>query len=195
MIFIRKKISWVLISTFLFLCVTVKIYADSGLEIDKLENSEIKISHAEKIAEAGNEINEEINKYKNSDEYKRDLLKVNMEKELGIKIKELKPITCEITYYSSLASENGSYGMKTASGENMNSKTVANNFLDFGTDLYIEGHGYKVVEDTGSDRHFNRVSRFDVYVPRNDGESDSDYYKRVNMMGRDTETGYIIVED
>ncbi|WP_024622626.1 3D domain-containing protein, partial [Metaclostridioides mangenotii] len=140
-------------------------------------------------------LNSAIKEYYNSDEYKMYKLKANIENETGIKIKELQAITCNITYYSSLACENGKYGFKTASGTMMNDKTVANNFLSFGTDLYIDGYGHKIVHDRGSSRHFNTVNRFDVYVPRNNGEGDSVYYKRVNNMGRKTVTGYILVEE
>jgi 3D (Asp-Asp-Asp) domain-containing protein len=140
-------------------------------------------------------LNEAIETYYNSEEYKIAQFKLNLENKVGFKIKEVQPITCKLTYYSSLASENGKYGMKTASGVMMNSQTVANNFLSFGTDLYMEGYGHKTVHDRGSNKHFNTVNRFDVYVPRNSGESDSAYYKRVNKMGRKTVTGYILIKE
>ncbi|MBU5307973.1 hypothetical protein KQI18_09260 [Clostridioides mangenotii] len=184
-----------MISTLLFLLVTVKIYADSDTELQKADNVMFRKGQTHMVAEVSTALNKGLNDYINSDEYKNLMVKTDLEKELGIKIKEIKPIVCKITYYSSLACENGPYGLKTASGVNMNSKTVANNFLKFGTDLYIEGQGHKVVEDTGSNKHFNTVNRFDVYVPRNENESDDSYYKRVNNMGRKTSIGYIIVKE
>lgn len=74
----------------------------------------------------------------------------------------------------------------------MRSNTVANNFLPFFTDVYIEGYGMKEVHDTGSPRYFNASNKFDVYVPRNPGENDSNYFRRVNSYGRKIVQGYII---
>ncbi len=40
--------------------------------------------------------------------------------------------------------------------------------------------------------NFNNVYRYDVYIPRNSGESDSAYLSRVNNMGKKTVTAYIL---
>ena len=195
MIFIRKKILWVLVSTLLFLLVTVTIYAETDTSVKKVDDEMFKKGQTHIVSEVSAVLQKGLNEYKNSEEYKLFKVREDLEKELGVDIKKIEPIVCEITYYSSLACENGPYGLKTASGVDMNSKTVANNFLDFGTDLYINGHGHKVVQDTGNKRYFGTVNRFDVYVPRNNNESESSYYNRVNNMGRKTTTGYIIVKD
>lgn len=66
----------------------------------------------------------------------------------------------------------------------MTNGQIANNQLPFGTKVYIDGHGMKTVEDRGSKRYFNTVTKADVFVPRNAGESDSAYWRRVNNMGK-----------
>ena len=97
----------------------------------------------------------------------------------------------ELSFYSDLNCENG-YGNLTASGKTLSDGMIANNYLDFGTNVYIDGYGLKVVEDRGSYKYFNAVNKADVFVPRIQGESDSEYYKRVNMLGRKNVDGYIL---
>lgn len=190
--YIRKKVIFALLTILVLVGIFIKVHAKTD---EELPVTNFKYDANILVKESAIALNQAIKDYHNSDEYKMYKLKTKIENETGIKIKELQAITCNITYYSSLACENGKYGLKTASGIMMNGKTVANNFLSFGTDLYINGYGHKVVHDRGSSKHFNTVNRFDVYVPRNSGESDSVYYKRVNNMGRKTVTGYILVEE
>lgn len=99
--------------------------------------------------------------------------------------------TFEISFYSDLNCENG-FGNITATGKTLEGGMIANNFLEFGTKVYIEGLGLKTVEDRGSKKYFNAVNKADVFVPRNHGESDSEYYKRVNNLGRKYIDGYIL---
>ncbi|MGL5380400.1 MAG: 3D domain-containing protein, partial [Clostridium sp.] len=100
--------------------------------------------------------------------------------------------TMEISYYSDLAIENSKYGNITATGKVLEDGMIANNHLDFGTNVYIEGEGLKVVEDRGSNKYFSKITACDVLVPRNPGESSSDYYKRVNNKGRKQLKGYVL---
>lgn len=170
----------------------------SVLTLILLLNSPIKISESSEISLQ--QIKYNNNKYILKDENfkvseeqkKRDNLVQKIIDETGLSIVSLTKITCNISFYSSLACENGTYGLKTASGVNMNSKTVANNHLPFGTNLYIEGYGHKVVHDTGNEKYFKTIHDFDVYVPRLPNEDDMTYYKRVNDMGRKQVVGYII---
>lgn len=99
--------------------------------------------------------------------------------------------TFEISFYSDLNCENG-FGNLTASGKTLSDGMIANNFLDFGTNVYIEGYGLKTVEDRGSKKYFNAVNKADVFVPRIEGETDDQYYRRVNMLGRKNVDGYIL---
>ena len=180
-------------------------YKDEQL-IDRIRKSEynprtmveVKLEEKRLQEEYNNKVQEQIDKiaeYKRSYEYKLREETRSWRLPLGITVDQLHPIKAELSFYSSLPCENGIYGLKTASGIDMKSNTVANNFLSFFTDVYIEGHGMKEVHDTGSPKYFNGYNKFDVYVPRNPGENTSDYYKRVNNMGRYYAQAYIIKEN
>ena len=56
--------------------------------------------------------------------------------------------------------------------------------------FYLEG--IKVVEDRGSDKYFSTINSCDVFVPRNPGENDAEYFSRVNAKGRHYKQSYII---
>lgn len=108
----------------------------------------------------------------------------------GLKSTDNIKLTFELSFYTDLNCENG-YGNLTASGKILADGMIANNFLPFGTKIYIEGYGMKTVEDRGSKKYFNSVNKIDVLVPRLSGENDYEYYKRVNAMGRKHVVGYI----
>lgn len=163
-------------------------YKPKDMIESKLEEKRIQEEYNNKVQERINKIAE----YKRSEEYKIREETRNWRLPLGITVDQLQPIQAKLSFYTSLPSENGIYGLKTASGIDMREDTVANNFLQFFTDVYIEGYGLKEVHDTGSPKYFNTYNKFDVYIPRNPGESDSDYHRRVNNMGRQTRQAYII---
>ena len=166
-------------------------YSPKAMIDAKIEEEQLKEEYDNKIQEQINKIAE----YKRSDEYKLREETSEWRLPLGITVDQLHPIEAKISFYSSLPCENGIYGLKTASGVDMQENTVANNFLPFFTNVYIEGYGMKEVHDTGSPKYFNTYDKFDIYVPRNPGENDSDYYKRVNDMGRQVKKAYIIKEN
>ena len=87
-----------------------------------------------------------------------------------------------ITFYTSLPDEGGGLGL-TASGKNVSYGMVANNHLPFGTKIQLEGLGVFTVEDRGSKTHFKDPNKLDVFIPRQKGESDSQYKSRVLAMG------------
>ena len=109
----------------------------------------------------------------------------------GVNLIGYSKITFEVSFYSDLNCENG-FGNITATGKTLGDGMIANNFLEFGTKVYIEGLGLKTVEDRGSKKYFNAIDKVDVFVPRINGESDSEYYKRVNNLGRKNIDGYIL---
>ena len=109
----------------------------------------------------------------------------------GIDLIGYSKVTFEVSFYSDLNCENG-FGNITATGKTLEDGMIANNFLEFGTKIYIEGLGLKTVEDRGSKKYFNAINKIDVFVPRINGESDSEYYKRVNSLGRKNIDGYIL---
>lgn len=96
-----------------------------------------------------------------------------------------------LTYYTSLNSENG-YGAITCTGERLRDGIVANNVYELGTRIQLEGYGEVVVADRGSNKHFDTEERLDVYIARENDESNYEYSKRVNNMGKVKITGYIL---
>lgn len=115
----------------------------------------------------------------------------NLAEITGLDVTGYEKHTFEVAFYSDLNCENG-FGNITATGEVLEDGVIANNFLDFGTKVYIEGLGVKTVKDRGSKKYFYDVSKIDVFVPRNNNESDYEYYERVNSMGRKKVNGYIL---
>ena len=137
---------------------------------------------------------EELVEYIGSDEYKLREETRSWRLPRGISIDQLQPIMMEISYYSDLAIENSKYGNITAKGKTLQNGMIANNHLDFGTNVYIEGEGMKVVEDRGNSKYFSTVTACDVFVPRVSGENNTEYFNRVNAKGRHYKQAYIIKE-
>ena len=174
------------------------------LLIDKIKKEynpsamiETKLEEKRKQEEFDNKVQKQMEvivEYIGSDEYKLREETRRWRLPLGITVDQLQPIKAELSFYSDLACENGAYGLKTASGTDMQDNTVANNFLPFFTNVYIEGYGMKEVHDTGSPKYFNAYNKFDVYVPRIPGENDTEYYNRTNAKGRHYKQAYIIKE-
>ena len=158
---------------------------------------EVKLEEIRKQEEMDNKVKkqkEEIAKYIGSDEYKLREETRSWRLPRGISIDQLQPIMMEISYYSDLAIENSKYGNITATGKTLQNGMIANNYLDFGTNVYIEGEGMKVVEDRGSLKYFSTVAACDVFVPRIPGENNTEYFNRVNAKGRHYKQAYIIKE-
>lgn len=86
-----------------------------------------------------------------------------------------------LTFYTELNCENG-YGPITCRGESLKPGMVANNVLPLDTKIQLNGIGNVVVSDRGGSS-FNNSTRLDVFVPRKSGESDKNYYRRVNNLG------------
>lgn len=158
---------------------------------------EVKLEEIRKQEEMDKKIQEQIEElveYIGSDEYKLREETRSWRLPRGISIDQLQPIMMEISYYSDLAIENSKYGNITATGKTLQNGMIANNYLDFGTNVYIEGEGMKVVEDRGSLKYFSTVAACDVFVPRMPGENNTEYFNRVNAKGRHYKQAYIIKE-
>lgn len=158
---------------------------------------EVKLEEKRKQEEMDRKIQEQIEElveYIGSDEYKLREETRSWRLPRGISIDQLQPIMMEISYYSDLAIENSKYGNITATGKTLQNGMIANNYLDFGTNVYIEGEGMKVVEDRGNSKYFSTVAACDVFVPRMPGENNTEYFNRVNAKGRHYKQAYIIKE-
>ena len=97
-----------------------------------------------------------------------------------------------LTFYTSLESENSSAGAVTCQNKPLSRGGVANNVIPQNTKIYLNKWGEVIVNDKGSNKHFSVDTRLDVYIPRESGENDTQYSRRVNKMGKQKVYGYII---
>lgn len=98
--------------------------------------------------------------------------------------------TFRLSFYTNLPSENGGWTI-TASGKSLRRGMCASNYYPIGTKIYLSGYGTVTVEDRGGS-DFNSSSRLDIFIPRRSGESSSQYYRRVNNMGKPTTSGRVL---
>ncbi|EHJ01024.1 MULTISPECIES: 3D domain-containing protein [unclassified Clostridium] len=115
-----------------------------------------------------------------------------LKKEQKDKINEQESKEFTLTFYTSLKSENSSAGAVTCENKPLTPGGVANNILPLNTKIYLEGYGQVVVNDRGSNKYFNVDNKLDVYIPREPGENDKQYFRRVNDYGIQKVKGYII---
>lgn len=97
-------------------------------------------------------------------------------------------VTMILTFYGDFSHENGGYAGIDAQGNKLVAGTVASNIYPFGTQFKLNGQIFTVRDRGGS--NFNNSNRLDVFVPRQSGESDSDYSKRIKQYGKRTVTMY-----
>lgn len=139
----------------------------------------------------------ELVKHINSQEYKDKVSRQRILDELSVKtgmnVNDYEEYNLELSFYTDLQEEN-TPGQQSicANGDVLDSSVIANNVLSIGTDVYIEGFGTKEVKDRGSEKYFGHIEKCDVFIERHSGESDNDYFNRVNNMGRIVKKGYVI---
>ena len=97
------------------------------------------------------------------------------------------------SFYTSLSSENGGNEGITCTGSKLKYGDLASNVWELGTQFKTQDGQIFTVADKGGS-HFNSYNRVDCYIPRQTGESDYQYYKRVNNMGHKTITVKLIKE-
>gem|GEM_PF-2387239 len=144
------------------------------LEMEKIKQKEIE---KEAQLKKQNELEKELHSQKEKDKEKK---------------KEYEYREFILTFYTSLQSENSSAGAVTCQNKPLTSGGVANNVIPQNTKIYLKGYGQVTVNDRGSDKYFGVDNRLDVYIPREPGESDRQYSKRVNNYGIQKVQGYII---
>ena len=97
------------------------------------------------------------------------------------------------SFYTDLAEENGGHEGITCTGERLQYGHLASNVWNLGVRFESkDGEIFTVADKGGS--HFDSWNRVDCYIPRQTGESDYQYYKRVNNMGHKTITVKLIRE-
>ena len=156
--------------------------------IEKLRQAK-ELKKAREIA-----IQEEIKKYEEKQTQER-IAKANIpslvqnHQSRGGNYKYTKRIF-KLSFYTSLPSENGGY-TGNCHGQPLKYGMVASNVIPQKTVILLDGFGEMQVLDRGG-KHFNSYDRLDVLIERNKGESNSQYLKRVNDMGRIEKVGYIV---
>ena len=91
------------------------------------------------------------------------------------------PVKMTMTFYGDFAHENGGYAGIDCNGNKLVAGTVASNYYPQGTQFEFNGQIFTVRDRGGS--NFNNPNRLDVFVPRLNNESDSDYTKRIRHYG------------
>ena len=104
--------------------------------------------------------------------------------------KEYIEVKAICTFYTSLASCNGDNAGRNAIGGYLSETSIAipRKSMPYGTMIEVKGVGVRYADDCGSKKHIRIMEdgtyRFDVYVSRIKGESDSQYKKRVTNYGK-----------
>lgn len=169
-----------------------------ALATEVVEDNSIEMVHKDNIETTKKPLDLENEKLKQKELEKESQIKKQEEAQIQKqKSEEEKKNTPEykefiLTFYTSLESENSSAGAVTCQNKPLVAGGVANNVIPQNTKIYLEGYGQVTVNDKGSDKYFGTDNRLDVYIPREPGESDSQYFKRVNNYGIQKVQGYII---
>lgn len=159
-----------------------------------IDNLEIKVNEIEKsVKKETDEVVQQTSAVKSRSVSNEVSTVATIKENYGLQDKTVKEVTFHISFYTDLACENGGWANLTASGKTLADGMVANNQLPFGTKIYVEGYGLKTVEDRGSSKYFTDETKIDIYVPRKNGESDTEYRERVKAMGRKDIKGYIFI--
>ena len=134
-----------------------------------------------------NRVNERFDKIE--EQHRQEEEKKRLEEEE----KNKYDIDLVFSYYTDLSEENGGYTGITCTGEPLKYGHIASNVWELGTKFETQDGQIFTVADKGGS-HFNSYNRVDCFIPRNNGESDYQYYKRVNNMGHKTITVKLIRE-
>ena len=186
----KKIIKWIIIVLVLIVTTfttfsTVQLYSivkdlqqqNEQLEIDKQQLIEDNMMLSDKIYKLED-------KYMTEDELLKEENNINNSEITSSVSKSKVEKNAIITYYAELPNELGN-GSVTASGKQVQDGFIAApDEYEFGTEIIIDGKTY-VVEDRGG--YINTLEdgtiRLNIFVPRLDGENDTDYNNRVLQMG------------
>lgn len=103
-------------------------------------------------------------------------------------------VNFKISFYTSLACENTKYGAVDAMGNSLKYGTIAvPKNIPLKSKFHIDDEEF-VARDRGGKIKWidENTMKIDIFIPRKKGESDSQYYKRVNNMGIQSAKGYYI---
>lgn len=181
------------------------ILAPIQLSSSKISDDSMETHIETRTKELNNEVLNEVKLQNKKEEV--EFISIQQEEVVELEEVKYKEINCELTFYTSLSSCNGDDSMLTASSVKLNPMTVAvprkqgskKPVFPFGTKIYIEGIGERIVEDTGNPNYLkvkdDGTYILDVYVPRNKGEDDKTYHRRVLALGRVNTTAKVYLEE
>lgn len=201
----RKRLMHLCCIIFLFITYnTSAVTLFHALATEVVKDNNIEIENKDNFTLITNPIDVQYKKDNNESD-KIDTEKLTQEEINTIKFDELKQEEIEkqtpepqfqefiLTFYTSLNSENSSAGAVTCQNKPLSRGGVANNVIPQNTKIYLEGYGQVVVNDKGSDKYFGESNRLDVFIEREQGESDKQYFRRVNNYGVQKVQGYILL--
>ena len=186
-----NRVMCLLSCTFLFnIYSTITSTPFCTLATDVVEDNNIEMVHKNNLGLIINPIQLKYEK----DKAESDIIRTEKFKQEEIKKQKIEPQWEEfiLTFYTSLESENSSAGAVTCQNKPLSRGGVANNIIPQNTELYLEGYGKVIVNDKGSNKHFNVDNRLDVFIEREPGENDRQYAHRVNSYGVQKVNGYIL---
>lgn len=159
---------------------TVVAFANGEVS-NNIQLKELNINKYGSIKNIGYEnIQNDIEKY---NEQKREEETRKIEEQKKNIEKDSYDLEITFSYYTDLADENGGHVGITCTGKRLIYGYVASNVWDLGTQFETETGEIFIVADRGGN-HFNSYNRVDCFIPREQGESDNQYKKRVLNMGR-----------
>lgn len=162
--------------------------------INNINNENINIC----INQGYNNLDLKIEQYKQiQDKVNSRIDNIIRKQEEQARIEEEKKNSYDIelifSFYTDLAEENGGHMGITCTGDKLQYGYLASNVWKLGTKFETEqGEIFTIADKGGS--HFNSYNRVDAYIPRNQGETTSQYKKRVLNMGHKTVKVRIIKE-
>lgn len=175
-----------------FHALATEVVKDNNIEMVPTDNNDT----VEKTSNLKDEKQNQIELEKEAQLKRQNELKVEKQrqKEKSEEDKKNQPEYKEfiLTFYTSLESENSSAGAVTCQNKPLTPGGVANNVIPQNSKIYLEGYGQVTVNDRGSDKYFGVDNRLDVYIPREPGESDRQYSRRVTNYGIQKVQGYIL---
>ena len=187
----NRIVSGIITTTLLLTPTNTVAYANNTVE--KVTFNKINNDNIPKIYEE--------NYHKLKEEFKTKQNIINRVNERFDKIEERKrkeeeesyDIELIFSFYTSLSSENGGNEGITCTGSKLKYGDLASNVWGLGTKFKTQSGEIFTVSDFGGN-NFNSYNRVDCYIHRQIGESDYQYYKRVNNMGHKTITVKLIKE-
>lgn len=202
----KKRVTFLTLSLFLISSPTAIMLDNKMIEnLDSEYLIEPVVASVE-LTDTKQSTNTEYNEFVSTiAEFALEMKEEERQKSNQIKKKNYIDIDVEVTYYTGLASENGSKNAgKNAIGGYLSNTSIAiprkDDLVKYGTkiefsnlgkkymDDYNGKHLIRIADDCGRPKHIrvreDGVYRMDVYCPRIGNETDDEYWSRVDSYGK-----------